>query len=273
MPRYSRTAFAGLVLLAACNTDRTLVPLGTILTDTRVTADVAVSSGDAVAWDLDRLEGIISSSGANALAGKSGGATPWQDNTCTYSVQLGSWACMSKLENGLTVQRFYAYLDASGKPMQKYDELLTESVNYQSKSEGSVSRDSSYLALIHRTRAVLLSGLKGRESTRQWDLAGTSADTVTHRDNGSIRRYTGVTTDSLRKVIIPYPHAANSWPLSGTSIRTVNFVVTTVGKNETRSVMRRAVTTFNGTASPEIQIGSTKCVLHLDTHKVDGCTG
>lgn len=273
MPRFSIVAVACLASLAACNTDRTLVPKGTILTDTRVTADVAVSSGDAVAWDLDRLEGVISSAGANALTDKTSRATPWQDNTCTYSVQLGSWSCASRLENGLTVQRFYTYLDASGKPMQKYDELLTESVNYQSKSDGSVSRDSTYTALIHRTRAVLLSGLKGRESTREWNVAGTSADTVTHKDNGSIRRYTGVTTDSLKKVLIPYPHTVNSWPLSGTSVRTVNFVVSTVGKNETRSVMRRAVTTFNGTASAEIQIGSTKCVLHLDTHKVDGCTG
>lgn len=273
MTKFSFMLLVGLGSLAACSTDRTLAPKGTVLTDSRVTADVAVSSGDAVAWDFDRLEGIISTAGANLVLDKSARATPWQDPTCTYSTQPGRWNCTTKLDNGLMVSRSYSYADASGKAMRQYDELLTESVNYQSKSDGSLSRDSSYSALVHRSRTVVLSGLTGRESIRKWNVAGTSADTVTHRDDGSVRRYIGVTSDSLQNVVIPYPHTTISWPLSGTSVRTANFVVSTVGKSESRSVVRRAVVVFNGTSSASIQIGATKCVLHLDTHNVDGCTG
>ncbi len=263
---------AGILVSSGCSSDRTLAPKGTVLTDTRVTADVAVSSGDAVAWDFDRLEGIISTAGANGITGKPFSTTPWQDSSCSYSSQAGRWSCTAKLDNGLMVARVYSYLDAAGKPMRQFDELLTESVSYQSKSDGTVSRDTTFVALVHRSRGIVLSGLTGRENLRRWNASGTSADTVTHRDNGTIRRYVGVTTDSLRNVVIPFPHKSDSWPLSGTSVRTANFIVTTTGNSESRSVVRRAETTFNGSAAVVIQVGTTKCVLHLDTHKVDTCT-
>jgi hypothetical protein len=121
---------------------------------------------------------------------------------------------------------------------------------------------------------VTVSGLLGAETTRRWDGYGASADTNTHHDAISTRRYAGRSSDSLKAVVYPQPRTHGSFPLSGSTIRVVNFTVTSTGRGiETRSVDRRVVTTYNGTADARIQSGTVTCTLHLDTHKVDGCTG
>lgn len=265
---------AAAALVAGCNSDRAYAPPDTVLTDRQVSMDVANSAGDAIASDLQSLDDGASLSGVNFSINIDAARGDAQSTAapCTYSA--GRWSCAAVVSNGVTTARSYAYYDANGQPMQTLDNLKTASINYQFSMNGTHVRDSTFTETTHRTRNVTVSGLLGAETTRRWDGYGASADTNTHHDAVSTRRYAGKSADSLKAVVYPQPRPRGSFPLSGSIIRVVNYTVTSTGKGiETRSVDRRVVTTYNGTALAKIQSGTVTCTLHLDTHKVDGCTG
>jgi hypothetical protein len=115
-----------------------------------------------------------------------------------------------------------------------------------------------------------VSGFLG--GNRSWNGFGSSADTSSRREELSLRTYTGVSVDTLKAVTFSEEHAAHPYPLSGAAIRVVDYTVVSTGKQlETTTVHKRVVVTFNGTADVPISLGDYSCVLHLDTHKVDGC--
>ena len=272
-------AVAVVMAAGACNSDRAYAPPDTVLTDRQISTDVAQSEGDAVAADLESLGDAAAMTGVNfsvqtAPAGGASANVMMSASTanCTYS--NGRWSCAPVVENGITTVRSYAYYDAAGQPMKTLDNVKTASVNFQFSMNGTVSRDSTFSGVLHRTRNVTVSGLLGVETTRRWDGFGASADTNTHHDAVSTRRYAGKSADSLKAVVYPQPRTPGSFPLSGSTIRVVSYTVTSTGRGtETRSVDRRVVTTYNGTALARIQSGSVTCTLHLDTHKVDSCSG
>jgi len=280
----SRTAIlvivvASVLAVAACNSDRAYAPPDTVLTDRQVSTDIAQSEGLAMAADLESLDGAAIMTGVNfsvqgAPAGDARANVMMSGSTanCTYS--SGRWSCAPVVENGITTVRSYAFYDAAGQPMYALDNLKTASVNFQFSMNGAFSRDSTFWGVLHRSRNVTVSGLLGAEISRRWDGFGVSADTNTHKDALSTRRYAGKSVDSVKAVVYPQPRTPGSFPLSGSTIRVVGYTVTSTGRStETRSVDRRVVTTYNGTASARIQSGSVTCTLHLDTHKVDSCSG
>lgn len=268
--------------ISACNSDRAYAPPDVVLTDHQVSTDVAVSEGEAMASDLASIDESALLSGGNfsvstsddAVAARNG-LTPVAEASsanCTYG--NGRWSCAPVSSNGLTIVRSYGYYDAAGQPMKLNDNLKTASINYQLAINGTVARDTSFAGVVHRARNITVSGLLGAETTRRWDGAGTSADTNTHHDSRGTRRYAGRSADSLKGVVYPQPRTQGSFPLSGSTVRVVSYTVTLTGKSsEMRSVDRRVVTTYNGTALAKLQSGSVTCTLHLDTHKVDGCSG
>jgi hypothetical protein len=78
--------------------------------------------------------------------------------------------------------------------------------------------------------------------------------------------------DTLKAVTFVDERATHPYPLSGVAVRVVDYTVVSTGKQvETTTVHKRVVVTFNGTADVPISLGDYGCVLHLDTHKVDGC--
>jgi hypothetical protein len=271
------------VLLAsgalACNSDRAYAPPDTVLTDQQVSRDVAVSEGEAVAADLSSLTnsaGMVGGGFSVQTGFARGGSFDLFSSSagdCSYNGTR--WNCVPSTENGLTVVRSYAFYDAAHQPMKVRDELTTASVNFQLSVNGTITRDTTFSGAVHRTRNITIAGLLGVETTRRWYGFGASADTNTHRSALTTRTYAGTAVDSLKAVVYPQPMTATSYPLSGTMVRVVNYLVTSRGRNgtEQRSVNRRVVTTYNGTAAVQIQTGSVTCTLHLDTHTVDGCSG
>ena len=252
----------------ACNSDRAYAPPDTVLTDQQVSRDVAVSEGEATAAALSVLE---RSAGVTGITAALAPDNPPGSN-CTYA--SGEWTCAPVIERGLSVVRAYSYRDSAGQPMQLFDPLKTATANFKVSINGIVIRDTSFSGVVHRTQNITVSGLLGAETTRVWRGVGTSADTNTHRGFNSIRRYSGKSIDSLKAVVFPQPRSAGSYPLQGSTVRIVSYNVTSNGRStERRSIDRRVVTTFNGTAEARLESGSVVCTLHLDTHRVDNCSG
>ena len=274
--RAAAVAVAAVVFgAAACNSDRASAPPDTVLTDQQVSKDVAVSEGEAIAADLASLLNSASLVGGSfSIQSAPSQRFDLQSSADSCAYTSGRWTCAPRIEDGLTVSRSYAFFDGAGQPMKVKNDLTTASINFELAINGVVSRDSSFSGVVHRTRNVTISGLLGKETTRRWDGFGISADTNTHRSSLTTRTYAGKSVDSLRAVVYSQPRPPSSYPLSGSMVRVVKYLVTSTGRGtERRTVDRRVVVTYNGTSAAQVQTGSVICTLHLDTHRVDSCSG
>ena len=271
--------------LAGCSSDRSTAPSGTVLTDAQISADIAVSSGSAAAsMMLDEFEYLDAMRGPSAdllppivrEQPRADAAAPVAIplSSCSYNAAAGRWACEPFVNSrGMTVVRSFAYFNAAGGVMQRYDPVLTARVNYQTSMVGTVGDGATFAGVSHRSSNQTMSGLAGHETTRIWDGAGVSADTTTHHDSLGARKYAGARLDSLKGMTFIFPRTPGTYPLAGQAVQVANFTVTATGHtNEMRSVSRRVVTTFNGTADVAVTSGSVTCRLNLDTRIVSRCT-
>jgi hypothetical protein len=334
---------SGLMLASGCSGDNPASPaasipgIGTVPLNSAISADIAATSGNAIASDLEALiaDGAAIGSVAGSasltyasLEGQGSGSTPStpeQPNCiagsqpgvfyctrepgpgdhlkCTYSEEKKLYVCVKDAESptkgedkpaspatgaeacsfdaaslthtctrsaeGRTVVKSYQFLDAFGKPSASFVKGSTESIHFVVKTDASEAREN-YNSVTHSLRDQTASGFLG--PNRIWNGTGSSADTNSHREDLSTRRYTGTAADSVKAVTFVDERAAHPYPLSGVVIRVVDYTVLATGKQvETTTVHKRVVVTFNGTADVPISLGDYACVLHLDTHKVDGC--
>jgi hypothetical protein len=191
-----------------------------------------------------------------------------QPEACAFNADALLYTC-TKSEEGKTVVKSYQFLDASGKPMSSFIKGTTEAIHFVVKTDASEVRDNNRSAT-HSLRDQILSGFLG--PNRIWNGAGSSADTNSHVEGLSSRKYTGSSVDTLKAVTFVDERASHPYPLSGVSVRVVDYTVVSTGQQvETTTVHKRVVVTFNGTADVPISLGDYSCTLHLDTHKVDGC--
>lgn len=187
---------------------------------------------------------------------------------CSFNAASFIYSC-AKSEEGKSVVRSYQFLDAAGNPMEKFVRGTTESIHHLVRTDASEANETSS-SVRHSLRDVIVSGFLG--PNRIWTGFGSNADTSSRREELSSRKYTGLSVDTLKAVTFVDERAAHPYPLSGMAIRVVDYTVVSTGKQlETTTVHKRVVVTFNGTADVPISLGDYTCVLHLDTHKVDGC--
>jgi hypothetical protein len=195
-------------------------------------------------------------------------AEPDHPESCSFNAAGLIYSC-TKSGEGKSVVKSYQFLDASGNPMDKFVKGATEAIHYLMKTDGVESRDNNTSAM-HSLRDATVSGFLG--PNRTWNGFGSSADTTVHTEDLSTRTYTGLSVDTVKAVTFVDERALHPYPLSGVFVRVVDYKVVSTGKQlETTTVHKRAVVTFNGTADVPMSLGDYGCVLHLDTHKVDGC--
>jgi hypothetical protein len=193
---------------------------------------------------------------------------PSNTESCSFNADALIYSC-AKSGEGKSVVKSYQFLDASGQLMEKFVRGTTESIRYRVQSDGSETQDN-HTSVRHSLRYVTVSGFLG--PNRVWNGFGSSADTTSYKEDLSTRKYTGLSVDTLKAVTFVDERATHPYPLSGVAVRVVDYTAVSTGKQvETTTVHKRVVVTFNGTADVPISLGDYSCVLHLDTHKVDGC--
>jgi hypothetical protein len=191
---------------------------------------------------------------------------------CRYDAAAGRWICGPIVRNGITYIRSFAYFDANGNSMRRYDPELTASTNTRNGVHGEIERDNGR-ARIRSAGELTVSNLLGNEESR----------TLDGREAGiretELRTTEGVASTRLEflnrtlAVVIPVRQrsdAASSvrqWPLSGQAIRAHAITVTRGDQTNTERV--RETTTFNGTALVPVEIvtshGTRHCVRNLAT--------
>lgn len=261
----------------ACSSDIVGPPA---LDDAQINADIASTSGDAVASQVTSFGDDVTAAGSFSMVAPSfsvnvgSGTRPSLNGispTCTYA--SGRYTCSATTERGLSVTRSFAFYNAQGQTVQNWDSTVVESVNFQAQINGNFSRDLVWNAAVHRTRNATVSGLISQKPQRTWNGVGAGADTISHVGLDGIRTLAGTAADTVTNVVMPGKAATSQVPLSGTIVIAVKYTASLQGATGTvsKDVQRRVVVTFNGTTAAGLQIGTLNCVLHLDTHTVDSC--
>jgi hypothetical protein len=214
--------------------------------DTLVTLDVAQYSADATSDDILMMtDGSATAFTAPSAAGP--------------------------FDGSLTFTRQVTYLDADGAEMTSYDPLLTASIHFVMSLDGTRSLTGARGTLsvtVSRSRDFTVSGLLGQETERTWNGTGSaSKNRVVVSTQSGDRTYDFSATTTVTDVVIPVPHTADSWPLSGTITREVTVqVVNGLGDTITRD--RTVVVTFNGTEFVPLTVNGVEYTLDLATREI-----
>ena len=225
------------------------------VTDTELAADLAASSGEAIA--LDVVQAILNE---GSFAGAPG-------------INLSEQAALDT--SSVTVVRTRTCYDAEDNEVQCGPGAVSMHVTMQ--MDGTVQR-GGFTGNIHRTRDMTITGLGQGSTTRTHNGVGTSNDTTTFTGDRGTRHAEESAVDSIVNLVFQMPHASNPWPVSGQVIRNVNATITitrTDGTTVTRTISRRVVVTFPADAQGNvaIQVGDLSCTLNLVTHRVSCPTG
>ncbi len=254
MPRFNLAlaslAAAAVVGLAACSSDTAPSPVS----DASLTADLAVSAGDAIATDVGDLVGNEQFGGVSAEVAPS------------FTTVADS--------SSLTRVRTRTCYDAGGSVVA-CGQGLTASVVVDLQVDGFRS-GNKFTAKVHRERHDSISGINDGDSSRTHNGYGASRDTTTFTGDVNTRVAGIAASDSVIDLVFHLPHATNPWPVSGQVIRNVDATFTISGATDrTRTIQRRVVVTFPADAQGNvpIQVGTMNCNLNLVTHTVTGCTG
>ena len=151
---------------------------------------------------------------------------PPKAEECAFNATTLFYGCI-RSEAGKSIRKYYQFLDASGKPMEKFVKGTTESIHYLLKTDASEVSDNGS-SVNHSQRDLTVSGFLG--PNRIWNGFGSSADTSVRREELSTRKYTGLSVDTLQAVTFVDERAAHPYPLSGVAIRVVDYTVVSTGK-------------------------------------------
>lgn len=259
----------------ACSADIIAPPT---LDDAQIDADIAASSGDAVASQITSFGDNVTAAGSFTMVAPSyslnaGGSARLDGVPPTCSYAAGRYSCAATTEQGLNVTRSFAFYNAQGQTVQTWDPNVIESVNFQAQIDGNFTKDLFWTAGVHRTQNVTVSGLISHSPQRIWNGTGTGHDTVSHVGLEGVRKLAGTADVAVTNVVMPGKDAASQIPLSGSITLDVDYTASLEAAtgSVSRAVSRHVVVTFNGTTAAALQVGSMSCVLHLDTKSVDSC--
>jgi hypothetical protein len=179
----------------------------------------------------------------------------WRDaDNCAFSTTTNRVVCQTDNRHGLTINRSFSFLDASGAVQQRFDRNTTNTVNVTSTVTGTTSHHhgddtSTVNASSDFTAAGLASGSTQR--TLNGKSAGTESSTGTkHGDAFTATRSAG---DTISGIVIPIQDGKPTFPTAGSIIRSMQATVTLNGGAPSTS-SRREVITFDGSATATVVI-------------------
>ena len=252
---------AAAAALAACSD--TTTPAATVVTDAQLNADVAQTSGDAIASDVGEMVASEAFAGMPAPPAfdvlSPPGVTVNRSRTC-YGGGVVQAACNATTTDSVVI-------------------TMTMDGSFSNTNTTPHGTESMNVTL-HRARQLTISGLAGTESSRNHNGVGSGSDTTVFSGttDGASRTRTLTTagTDSVQSVVFNLPHASNPWPVSGKIVRNVSGkVVVTGGPNPgERTFTRRIEVDFPADAQGNvtIHINDKTCNANLVTRVVSGCT-
>lgn len=192
---------------------------------------------------------------------------PRAPKNCTFSSSTGRVTCPPVTMGGLTINRSFAYTDASGKAEAAPDSN-TNTVNTRVAVTGTiVTRDKDDTTTVNSASDRTVSGLLKTATKRTID-GKSGATEVTNGTNHDGVKFTTTRMqgDTTVGVTIPVQDHKASFPIAGSVTRSMKVTAQVTGKPDATS-LRREVITYDGSTTAKVVIthdGTTKnCTLPL----------
>lgn len=234
-----------------------------LLDEKQVTADIAASSGEAIAASIESMLG-------NEAAGSLSYVSGEPDATA----------------NAMTVNRTRTCFDANGavvancSPISSVRKIATHVTidgdrtgTHNTEGGATVTWTGAVHRVLHDTVTRNFNG--STETSRTHTAVGTGNDTTTFTDGTVTRKANEAAVDSVRAVTWNLPRSNNPWPVSGSIVRRAsgNIAITKGDRSESRSFSRRVQVTFPADAQGNVvlQINDKTCNLNLVTRRVTNC--
>ena len=179
----------------------------------------------------------------------------WRDSDdCAFSSTTNRVVCQTDNRHGLTINRSFSFLDASGAVQQKFDRKTTNTVNVTSSVTGTTTHHNDATSTVNASSDFTVAGLASGSTQRTVDgkSAGTESTTGT-RHNGDAFTASRSAGDTISGIVIPIQDGRPTFPTAGTIIRSMQATVTVNGGTPSTS-SRREVITFDGSATATVVI-------------------
>ena len=203
--------------------------------------------------------GIADAFRGTILFGRGFGRGPFGDlgsnSNCAFSSTDNRVTCAAVTRRGLTVNRSFKFLDASGAVQQAFDTATTNSVNVLTAVSGTrVHHDGNDTSTVDSKSDLTVTGLATGATQRTVDgsTSGSENSKGLKRDGVA---FTSVRTagDTATGVVIPLQNGRPTFPTAGTIVRSMQATVTLAGQSPTQST-RREVITFDGTNTAQVSV-------------------
>lgn len=174
-------------------------------------------------------------------------------DNCVFSTTTNRVECPTNTHDGLTINRSFSFLDASGTVQQSFVRGTTNTVNVKKSVSGTITHHETVTSTVNGSSDLTVAGLAtgSTQRTVNGKSAGTDATTGT-RDGVAFtaQRSAG---DTITALVIPIQPEHPTFPTAGTIVRSMTATVT-VGGGTPSTSSRREVITFDGSATAKVVI-------------------
>ena len=174
-------------------------------------------------------------------------------DNCVFSTTTNRVECPTNTHDGLTINRSFSFLDASGTVQQSFVRGTTNTVNVKKSVSGTITHHETVTSTVNGSSDLTVAGLAtgSTQRTVNGTSAGTEATTGT-RDGAAFtaQRSAG---DTVTALVIPIQPEHPTFPTAGTIVRSMTATVT-VGGGTPSTSSRREVITFDGSATAKVVI-------------------
>jgi hypothetical protein len=252
-------AATGLLALAACSESTS--PSASLVDQTTLTSDVASSSGDAIAADVNTISTNEAYAGFGAPVVQ-GSPTAVNDSVsysytrtrnCFDETGAGTTCGTSLVRKAVVHVQFSWYRDNTAANGAVFT--------------GAITRLADDTLFRNYTGAT--------ETSRTHDGVSSGSDTVSFVGPNVTRLYQESGNDSVEAVTYNLPRDTNPWPISGKIVRNVSVhaTFTSATRSSTTDVTKRIEVDFppDSQGNVVLRIDGKTCNLNLVTHHVSNC--
>ncbi|HEY4734432.1 MAG TPA: hypothetical protein VIH53_07775 [Gemmatimonadaceae bacterium] len=194
-------------------------------------------------------------------------------SACAFSSTDNRVTCAPVARRGLTINRSFSYLNASGTPQQVFDTATTNTVNVLTTVTGTKVHHDDDTSMVNSKSDITVVGLASGSTQRTVNATTSGTESTVGTDRDGVK-FTSLRTagDTVTGVVIPLQNGRPTFPTAGTIVRSMQATVTLAGQTPTTS-SRREVITFDGTSTAQVSVtqdGVTKTgTLSLAGERLD----
>ena len=174
-------------------------------------------------------------------------------NTCTFSTTTSRVECAAVTHDGLTINRSFSFLDATGAVQQAFDAAKTNTVNAKNSVSGAVTHHSTATSTVNSSSDFTVVGLASGSTQRTVNGTATGSETTTGTKDGVAFTVARTADDKTSGLVIPIVNGRPTYPTAGTVTRSMQATVTPAGSAASTS-SRSEVITYDGSATAKVVI-------------------